>query len=131
MKFYLSDFGLTDKQIGGTPIFASPEALDGTIFEKTDVYSLGITWFFILMQNVEDFLKFLFWPINDDSQGSPDSQIKPSAKPFMRPWSPGKATLAHYSSILKQFRANRTRSGFKKCIFSRFKNKYYETINCF
>ena len=73
VKFYLSDFGLTDKQIGGTPIFASPEALDGTIFEKTDVYSLGITWFFILMQNVEDFLKFLFWPINDDRRGSPDS----------------------------------------------------------
>ena len=76
VKFYLSDFGLTDKQIGGTPIFASPEALDGTIFEKTDVYSLGITWFFILMQNVEDFLKFLFWPINDDSQGSPDSRSR-------------------------------------------------------
>ena len=74
MKFYLSDFGLTDKQIGGTPIFASPEALDGTVFEKTDVYSLGITWFFILMQNVEDFLKFLFWPINDESKGSPDSR---------------------------------------------------------
>ena len=74
VKFYLSDFGLTDKQIGGTPIFASPEALDGTIFEKTDVYSLGITWFFILMQNVEDFLKFLFWPINDESQGSPGSR---------------------------------------------------------
>ena len=27
IQFYLSDFGLTDKERGGTPIFASPEAL--------------------------------------------------------------------------------------------------------
>ena len=26
-EFFLSDFGLTDKERGGTPIFASPEAL--------------------------------------------------------------------------------------------------------
>ena len=123
MKFYLSDFGLTDKQIGGTPIFASPEALDGTIFEKTDVYSLGITWFFILMQNVEDFLKFLFWPINDERLGSPDSV--PIYR-WVRPLNPVEATLVRYSSILKRFRANRTRKGFKSHFFKRKENSISE-----
>ena len=66
VNFYLSDFGLTDKQRGGTPIFASPESLDGTIVGKSDIYSLGVTWFFVIMHNCRHFLKFLFWPIEDD-----------------------------------------------------------------
>ena len=34
---------------------------------KSDIYSLGVTWFFVVMENCEHFLKFLFWPIEDET----------------------------------------------------------------
>ena len=53
----LGDFGL-ESHIGGTPIFASPEACVGTIVGKSDIYSLGMV-FLYLITDKETFATFL------------------------------------------------------------------------
>ena len=41
VKIVISDFGLSDGRLGGTPMFIAPEALTKKILQKTDIYSLG------------------------------------------------------------------------------------------
>ena len=43
----LGDFGL-ESHIGGTPIFASPEAFTGTIVGQSDIYSLGMVFLYMI-----------------------------------------------------------------------------------
>ena len=46
----LGDFGL-ESHIGGTPIFASPAACVGTIVGKSDIYSLGMVFLYMITDN--------------------------------------------------------------------------------
>ena len=61
----LGDFGL-ESHIGGTPIFASPEACVGTIVGKSDLYSLGML-FLYLITDKETFATFLSATIESKS----------------------------------------------------------------
>jgi serine/threonine protein kinase len=61
---YIADFGLVNK-IGGTPVYLSPENLEKTVVEKTDVYGLGMTLLYsVCHYSLMSIL--LFYPIDNN-----------------------------------------------------------------
>ena len=50
VRVYLTDFGFEGEIKGGTPLFSSPECFLGTEVEHSDVYSLGKTFLYSLME---------------------------------------------------------------------------------
>ena len=68
LRAFVGDFGLTGKS-GGSPIFMAPEGLDkdSRIVGKTDLYSFGITFLF-LMFPADLAIKLLFLPLENLKQ---------------------------------------------------------------
>ena len=50
IRVYLTDFGFEGEVKGGTPFFSSPECFLGSEVELSDVYSLGKTFLYCLME---------------------------------------------------------------------------------
>ena len=63
VRVYLSDFGFEGEIKGGTPLFSSPECFLGTEVEHSDVYSLGKTFLYSLMEP-RVFRYFVTFPVD-------------------------------------------------------------------
>ena len=68
-QIYLTDFGLAEKK-GGTPVFASPECFeDSQRKRKTDVFSLGRVFLYIILDK-SDFFLWLYLPVSKKLKSS-------------------------------------------------------------
>ena len=63
VRVYLSDFGFEGEIKGGTPLFSSPECFLGTEVELSDIYSLGKTFLYSLMEP-KMFRYFVTFPVD-------------------------------------------------------------------
>ena len=66
VKIWLSDFGLVDRR-GGTPVYACPECFHGSIVGKSDLFSLGRLFTFMVTENKSIFYDLLFLPIQSQT----------------------------------------------------------------
>ena len=66
VKIWLSDFGLVDRR-GGTPVYASPECFHGSIVGKSDLFSLGRLFTFMVTEDKSIFYALLFLPIQSQT----------------------------------------------------------------
>jgi len=68
LEVYLSDFGFVDKRGGYTPLYGSPECLTEPEVGKSDTFSLGRTFLFLLSADREMFYKLLMCPIESKKE---------------------------------------------------------------
>ena len=69
LRVVLSDFGLAERR-GGTPVYASPECFFGPVVGKSDLFSLGRLFTFMVTEEKSVFYALLFLPVqlqNDQS----------------------------------------------------------------
>ena len=66
VKIWLSDFGLVDRR-GGSPVYASPECFHGSIVGKSDLFSLGRLFTFMVTEDKSIFYDLLFLPIQSQA----------------------------------------------------------------
>ena len=64
----LGDFGLSGHRSGGTPFFASPECITGSVLAKSDIFSLGRAFLYILCEDPELFKQIVAIPITDEAK---------------------------------------------------------------